>query len=79
MSFSIGYQQIRRIVEVARVRNDDAVACGETVEGFDFANRGGTQLYGSAHGLIAVNRRAGGHTGSRTPEALYDELAPLDT
>ena len=32
---------------------------------------------GGAHGLIAVNRRAGGHTGSRTPQALFDELAPL--
>ncbi len=32
---------------------------------------------GGAHGLIAVNRRAGGHTGSRTPRALFDELAPL--
>ena len=33
---------------------------------------------GGAHGLIAVNRRAGGHTGSRTPQALFDELAPLE-
>ncbi len=32
---------------------------------------------GGAHGLVAVNRRAGGHTGSRTPEAIFDELAPL--
>ncbi|MBI3790392.1 MAG: nitronate monooxygenase [Gemmatimonadetes bacterium] len=32
---------------------------------------------GGAHGLIAVNRRAGGHTGSRTPQQLFDELAPL--
>ena len=32
---------------------------------------------GGAHGLIAVNRRAGGHTGSRTSQALFDELAPL--
>lgn len=29
------------------------------------------------HGLIAVNRRAGGHAGSRSPEALLEELAPL--
>ncbi|MBM4186011.1 MAG: nitronate monooxygenase [Gemmatimonadetes bacterium] len=29
------------------------------------------------HGLIAVNARAGGHSGSRSPEALYQELAPL--
>lgn len=29
------------------------------------------------HGLIAVNARAGGHSGSRSPAALYDELAPL--
>ncbi|MEZ4414360.1 MAG: nitronate monooxygenase [Gemmatimonadota bacterium] len=29
------------------------------------------------HGLIAVNRRAGGHAGPRTVEALYDELADL--
>lgn len=32
---------------------------------------------GGVHGLIAVNRRAGGHSGSRTPEQLFDELAPL--
>lgn len=29
------------------------------------------------HGLIAVNRRAGGHAGERTQEALLDELADL--
>src|SRR5262245_60659609 len=29
------------------------------------------------HGLIAVNSRAGGHAGDRTPAALLDELAPL--
>ena len=29
------------------------------------------------HGLIAVNRRAGGHAGSRTPAALLEELADL--
>ena len=29
------------------------------------------------HGLIAVNRRAGGHAGARTPEALLDELGDL--
>jgi nitronate monooxygenase len=28
-------------------------------------------------GLICVNGRAGGHAGSRSPEALYDELADL--
>ncbi len=28
-------------------------------------------------GLICVNARAGGHAGSRAPEALFDELAPL--
>jgi nitronate monooxygenase len=28
-------------------------------------------------GLICVNARAGGHAGSRTPEALFEELAPL--
>lgn len=28
-------------------------------------------------GLIGVNARAGGHAGSRTMEALYDELAPF--
>jgi nitronate monooxygenase len=28
-------------------------------------------------GLIAVNRRAGGHAGPRDPHALYDELADL--
>lgn len=34
-------------------------------------------LDGGVHGLIAVNRRAGGHAGSRTPEALLEALAPL--
>jgi len=29
------------------------------------------------HGLIAVNRRAGGHPGERTPEALLDEVGDL--
>jgi len=29
------------------------------------------------HGLIAVNSRAGGHAGSKTPQQLLDELAPL--
>lgn len=29
------------------------------------------------HGLIAVNSRAGGHAGPKTPEQLYDELASL--
>ena len=29
------------------------------------------------HGLIAVNDRAGGHAGPRSPEALLDEVAPL--
>lgn len=29
------------------------------------------------HGLICVNNRAGGHLGSRSPESLFEELAPL--
>jgi nitronate monooxygenase len=29
------------------------------------------------HGLIAVNSRAGGHAGPKSPEQLIDELAPL--
>lgn len=32
---------------------------------------------GGVHGLIAVNSRAGGHAGSRTPRQLLDEVAPL--
>jgi nitronate monooxygenase len=32
---------------------------------------------GGVHGLIAVNKEAGGHAGPRTPAALYDELADL--
>ncbi len=32
---------------------------------------------GGVDGLIAVNREAGGHTGSRTSQALYDEVADL--
>jgi nitronate monooxygenase len=32
---------------------------------------------GGVDGLIAVNARAGGHAGSRSPEALFEELAPF--
>lgn len=32
---------------------------------------------GGVHGLIAVNRRAGGHAGPKSAQELYDELAPL--
>jgi nitronate monooxygenase len=32
---------------------------------------------GGVHGLVAVNDRAGGHAGSRSAEALLDELLPL--
>lgn len=32
---------------------------------------------GGVDGLIAVNSRAGGHAGARTPEALLDELLPF--
>lgn len=32
---------------------------------------------GGVHGLVAVNRRAGGHAGGLSPEALRDELADL--
>jgi len=32
---------------------------------------------GGVDGLIAVNRRAGGHAGPRDPRVLYDELADL--
>lgn len=34
-------------------------------------------MAGGVHGLIAVNRRAGGHPGPRDVEELFDELAPL--
>ena len=34
-------------------------------------------LDGGVQGLIAVNARAGGHAGSRSVEALLDELKPL--
>lgn len=34
-------------------------------------------LEGGVHGLIAVNGRAGGHAGTRSAEALIEELAPL--
>jgi nitronate monooxygenase len=39
-----------------------------------WADRG---LAGGVDGLICVNSRAGGHAGTRTPEALYEELADL--
>ena len=32
---------------------------------------------GGVDGLIAVNARAGGHAGPRSPETLFEELAPL--
>jgi nitronate monooxygenase len=34
-------------------------------------------LESGVHGLIAVNSRAGGHAGPKTPEQLIDELKPL--
>ena len=34
-------------------------------------------LDGGVDGLIAVNSRAGGHAGRRSPEALFEELAPF--
>ena len=34
-------------------------------------------LESGAHGLIAVNRRAGGHAGPKSPEELMDELGDL--
>src|SRR5215813_5495879 len=34
-------------------------------------------LAGGVQGLIAVNRRAGGHAGPKSAEALLDELGPL--
>ncbi len=34
-------------------------------------------LDGGVHGLVAVNARAGGHAGPRSPEALLDELGDL--
>jgi nitronate monooxygenase len=34
-------------------------------------------LAGGVDGLIAVNRRAGGHAGDRDVRALFDELAPV--
>ncbi len=33
---------------------------------------------GGVNGLVAVNRHAGGHTGSREPQALLDEVADLN-
>jgi nitronate monooxygenase len=35
-------------------------------------------IQAGVHGLIAVNGRAGGHAGSRTPAELYDELSDID-
>lgn len=34
-------------------------------------------LDGGVDGLVAVNARAGGHAGGKSPEALFDELAPF--
>ena len=34
-------------------------------------------IEGGVDGLIAVNARAGGHAGLRSPEALFEELAPF--
>jgi nitronate monooxygenase len=34
-------------------------------------------IAGGVHGLIAVNRRAGGHAGAKSAEELLEELAPL--
>ena len=34
-------------------------------------------IAGGVHGLIAVNRRAGGHAGARSAEQLLEDLSPL--
>src|SRR5262249_6797004 len=56
---SVGYQQVRRVVEVARVRNNDAVAGGEPVQDFYLTDRSGTELYRRAHRMVATHHIKG--------------------
>lgn len=58
---------------VDRVRSVGGVVYHDVTER-KWAEKG---LAGGVHGLIAVNRRAGGHAGPESREALYDELADL--
>jgi len=58
---------------VERVRQAGGVVYHDVTEA-KWARKG---LDGGVHGLIAVNRRAGGHAGSRSAEALFEELAPF--
>jgi nitronate monooxygenase len=61
----------RWVVDLAR-------PCGVTVY-HDVTERRWAEkaLDAGVDGLICVNNRAGGHAGTRSPEALYEELAPL--
>jgi nitronate monooxygenase len=58
---------------VERVRPAGAVVYHDVTER-RWAQKG---LDGGVHGLIAVNDRAGGHAGGRSPEALLAEIADL--
>lgn len=58
----------------------DAVEPHDGVVYHDVTERKWAQkgLDGGAHGLIAVNNRAGGHAGAKTKEQLFDELSDFD-
>jgi nitronate monooxygenase len=58
---------------VERVRPAGGIVYHDTTER-KWAEKGKD---GGVHGLVAVNDRAGGHAGTRTAEALLEELAPL--
>ncbi len=59
---------------VDRVASTGAVVYHDVTER-KWAEKG---LAGGVHGLIGVNRRAGGHPGPRSPAELMEELADLD-
>lgn len=63
----------RWVVERARAFSDDVVVYHDVTER-KFAEKA---LAGGVNGLICVNRRAGGHAGSRSPRELFEELEDL--
>lgn len=58
---------------VERVRAVGGVVYHDVTEA-KWAQKG---VDGGVDGLIAVNNRAGGHTGTKSPRQLFDELAPF--
>jgi len=61
----------RWVVDLAQAHN---ISVYHDVTNRKFADKA---FDGGVDGFIAVNNRAGGHAGKQTPQALFDEIAPL--